>query len=83
MMLHIDDVLYVYFIFLVHVLLQTQSVVDFEKLDDHADVFKNLDVGFCCLGTTRGKAGAVSNSTSSTLTISVLQPSDHRILHSQ
>lgn len=36
----------------------TQSVVDFEKLDEHSDVFKGSDVGFCCLGTTRGKSGA-------------------------
>ena len=66
----------IFILYFSYVLLQTQSVVDFEKLDEHADVFKNLDVGFCCLGTTRGKAGAVSNSTSSTLIISVLQLSD-------
>ncbi|XP_067656232.1 oxidoreductase HTATIP2-like [Haliotis asinina] len=34
-----------------------QKVVDFEKLDEHADVFEGLDTGFCALGTTRGKAG--------------------------
>uniref|UniRef100_A0A0B6ZEF6 NAD(P)-binding domain-containing protein n=3 Tax=Arion vulgaris TaxID=1028688 RepID=A0A0B6ZEF6_9EUPU len=27
-----------------------QKVVDYEKLDDHKDVFKDLDVGFCCMG---------------------------------
>ncbi|XP_036076399.1 oxidoreductase HTATIP2 isoform X1 [Rousettus aegyptiacus] len=35
-----------------------QEVVDFEKLDDYVSAFKDHDVGFCCLGTTRGKAGA-------------------------
>ncbi|XP_004459866.1 oxidoreductase HTATIP2 [Dasypus novemcinctus] len=36
----------------------TQEVVDFEKLDDYASAFQGHDVGFCCLGTTRAKAGA-------------------------
>ncbi|XP_066472126.1 oxidoreductase HTATIP2-like [Tiliqua scincoides] len=36
----------------------TQEVVDFEKLDESAAAFKGHDVGFCCLGTTRAKAGA-------------------------
>ncbi|EQB79219.1 hypothetical protein CB1_056579097 [Camelus ferus] len=35
-----------------------QEVVDFEKLDDYASAFQGHDVGFCCLGTTRKKAGA-------------------------
>uniref|UniRef100_A0A8C6S051 Protein HTATIP2 n=1 Tax=Nannospalax galili TaxID=1026970 RepID=A0A8C6S051_NANGA len=35
-----------------------QEVVDFEKLDDFASAFQGHDVGFCCLGTTRRKAGA-------------------------
>ncbi|XP_038173486.2 oxidoreductase HTATIP2-like, partial [Arvicola amphibius] len=34
-----------------------QEVVDFEKLDDYTAAFQGHDVGFCCLGTTRGKAG--------------------------
>lgn len=34
-----------------------QKVVDFDQLDDFRDVFENIDVAFCCLGTTRGKAG--------------------------
>uniref|UniRef100_A0A8C5EX34 HIV-1 Tat interactive protein 2 n=1 Tax=Gouania willdenowi TaxID=441366 RepID=A0A8C5EX34_GOUWI len=38
-----------------------QEVVDFEKLDDYAAAFQGHDVGYCCLGTTRAKAGAVSN----------------------
>uniref|UniRef100_A0A8C3W355 Protein HTATIP2 n=1 Tax=Catagonus wagneri TaxID=51154 RepID=A0A8C3W355_9CETA len=37
-----------------------QEVVDFEKLDDYTSAFQGHDVGFCCLGTTRKKAGAVS-----------------------
>lgn len=36
-------------------------MVDFEKLDDHAAAFQGHDVGYCCLGTTKAKAGAVSN----------------------
>jgi oxidoreductase len=39
---------------------QEQRVVDFEKLDDYADSFKDIDVGYCALGTTRAQAGAVS-----------------------
>ncbi|XP_066503791.1 oxidoreductase HTATIP2 [Hoplias malabaricus] len=35
-----------------------QEVVDFEKLEDYAAAFRGHDVGFCCLGTTRAKAGA-------------------------
>ncbi|XP_048801887.1 oxidoreductase HTATIP2 [Lagopus muta] len=35
-----------------------QAVVDFERLGEHADAFRGHDVGFCCLGTTRSKAGA-------------------------
>ncbi|XP_032022300.1 oxidoreductase HTATIP2 isoform X1 [Hylobates moloch] len=35
-----------------------QEVVVFEKLDDYASAFQGHDVGFCCLGTTRVKAGA-------------------------
>uniref|UniRef100_A0A2K6SF62 Protein HTATIP2 n=1 Tax=Saimiri boliviensis boliviensis TaxID=39432 RepID=A0A2K6SF62_SAIBB len=35
-----------------------QEVVDFEKLNDYASAFQGHDVGFCCLGTTRAKAGA-------------------------
>ncbi|XP_054998319.1 oxidoreductase HTATIP2 isoform X2 [Sorex araneus] len=35
-----------------------QEIVDFEKLDDYSSAFQGHDVGFCCLGTTRKKAGA-------------------------
>ncbi|XP_035484538.2 oxidoreductase HTATIP2 isoform X2 [Scophthalmus maximus] len=35
----------------------TQEVVDFEKLDDYAAAFQGHDIGYCCLGTTRAKAG--------------------------
>ncbi|XP_043561321.1 oxidoreductase HTATIP2 isoform X1 [Chiloscyllium plagiosum] len=34
-----------------------QEIVDFEKLDEYAAAFQGHDVGFCCLGTTRAKAG--------------------------
>ncbi|KAL4642003.1 oxidoreductase HTATIP2 [Arapaima gigas] len=34
-----------------------QEVVDFEKLDEYAAVFQGHDVGYCCLGTTKAKAG--------------------------
>uniref|UniRef100_A0A8C6YZN8 Protein HTATIP2 n=1 Tax=Nothoprocta perdicaria TaxID=30464 RepID=A0A8C6YZN8_NOTPE len=37
---------------------QEEVVVDFERLDEHAAAFQGYDVGFCCLGTTRAKAGA-------------------------
>ncbi|NXM24077.1 HTAI2 Oxidoreductase, partial [Oxyruncus cristatus] len=35
-----------------------QTVVDFERLAEHASAFQGHDVGFCCLGTTKAKAGA-------------------------
>ena len=31
--------------------------MDFDNLDGYPDAFLNADVAFCCLGTTRGKAG--------------------------
>ncbi|KAI5625331.1 oxidoreductase HTATIP2 [Silurus asotus] len=34
-----------------------QEVVDFEKLDEYAQAFQSHDVGYCCLGTTKAKAG--------------------------
>lgn len=34
-----------------------QKIVDFEKLQDYASTFTGFDVGYCCLGTTRGKSG--------------------------
>ncbi|XP_062472242.1 oxidoreductase HTATIP2 [Pezoporus occidentalis] len=34
-----------------------QVVVDFERLSEHNAAFRGHDVGFCCLGTTRAKAG--------------------------
>ncbi|XP_069479578.1 oxidoreductase HTATIP2 isoform X2 [Ambystoma mexicanum] len=34
-----------------------QEVVDFEKLDEYSSAFQGHDVGFCCLGTTKAKAG--------------------------
>ncbi|XP_060733250.1 oxidoreductase HTATIP2 isoform X1 [Tachysurus vachellii] len=34
-----------------------QEVVDFEKLDEYAQAFQGHDVGYCCLGTTKAKAG--------------------------
>ncbi|XP_038664287.1 oxidoreductase HTATIP2 [Scyliorhinus canicula] len=35
----------------------SQEIVDFEKLDEYASAFQGHDVGFCCLGTTKAKAG--------------------------
>ncbi|XP_051756412.1 oxidoreductase HTATIP2 [Ctenopharyngodon idella] len=35
-----------------------QKVVDFEKLEEYAEAFQGHDVGYCCLGTTKAKAGA-------------------------
>eukprot|EP00079_Xenopus_tropicalis_P023808 XP_012816294.1 PREDICTED: oxidoreductase HTATIP2 isoform X1 [Xenopus tropicalis] len=34
-----------------------QEVVDFEKLEEFSAAFQGHDVGFCCLGTTKAKAG--------------------------
>jgi len=34
-----------------------QKVVDFDDLSQHKDKFDSVDTAFCCLGTTRGKAG--------------------------
>uniref|UniRef100_A0A8D0H7R2 Protein HTATIP2 n=1 Tax=Sphenodon punctatus TaxID=8508 RepID=A0A8D0H7R2_SPHPU len=34
-----------------------QEVVDFDNLDEYSSAFQCHDVGFCCLGTTRAKAG--------------------------
>ena len=39
--------------------IQEQKVVDFDNIDKFGDDFKNLDVGFCALGTTRAKSGNV------------------------
>ncbi|XP_045175092.2 oxidoreductase HTATIP2-like isoform X1 [Mercenaria mercenaria] len=36
----------------------TQRVIDFDEVEKYADDFKGCDVGFCCMGTTRGKGGA-------------------------
>lgn len=34
-----------------------QEVVDFEDLDKSKEHFDGVEQAFCCLGTTRGKAG--------------------------
>ncbi|VDL64736.1 unnamed protein product [Nippostrongylus brasiliensis] len=34
-----------------------QVLVDFDAIENHAEAFKDMDVGFCALGTTRAKAG--------------------------
>lgn len=39
--------------------IQEQKVIDYDKLEDHADAFEGFDVGYSCLGTTRSAAGAV------------------------
>ena len=33
-------------------------MVDFDNLDATPEAFKDADVAYCCLGTTRGKSGA-------------------------
>ncbi len=35
-----------------------QEIVDFEKLEDYGQAFEGFDVGYCCLGTTKGKSGS-------------------------
>ncbi|CAF3570679.1 unnamed protein product, partial [Rotaria sp. Silwood2] len=37
-----------------------QREIDFDKINDYAEAFRGADVHFCCLGTTRGKAGVVN-----------------------
>lgn len=34
-----------------------QKIVNYDNLDDHAADFAGVDAAYCCLGTTRGKAG--------------------------
>ena len=34
-------------------------MVNFENIEDYADIFIDIDVGFCCLGTTTIKSGTV------------------------
>ncbi|XP_069133877.1 oxidoreductase HTATIP2-like [Argopecten irradians] len=34
-----------------------QKVVDYDKLDDYTEAFQGAQVGYCCLGTTKAKAG--------------------------
>jgi len=34
-----------------------QKIVNYDNLDDHAGDFAGVDMAYCCLGTTRGKAG--------------------------
>ncbi|CAG8652052.1 5614_t:CDS:2 [Funneliformis mosseae] len=38
-----------------------QKVIDFEKLDEHKDVFVGYDTVFCTLGTTKAQAGSAEN----------------------
>lgn len=35
-----------------------QEVVDFEKLEEYVPIFEGFDIGYCCLGTTKGKSGS-------------------------
>ena len=46
--------------FLFFSLPQEQMVVDYDKINEYEEAFRGCQIGFCCLGTTRGKAGAVS-----------------------
>ena len=32
--------------------------IDFDNLEQHKEAFKEGDIAFCCLGTTKGKSGA-------------------------
>ncbi|XP_033751784.1 oxidoreductase HTATIP2-like [Pecten maximus] len=34
-----------------------QRVVDYDKLEEYSEAFQGSQVGYCCLGTTKGKAG--------------------------
>ncbi|OQV13359.1 putative Oxidoreductase HTATIP2 [Hypsibius exemplaris] len=35
-----------------------QRVINFDEIEKHKAEFAGFDVGYCCLGTTRGKSGA-------------------------
>ena len=35
-----------------------QKIVDFDNINDSKAAFADCDMAFCCLGTTRAKAGA-------------------------
>jgi hypothetical protein len=58
-MLYVDYIIELYLI-KISFCFKTQKVVDFEKLGEYEDAFKELDVVYCCMGTTRGKSGAVN-----------------------
>jgi len=47
------------FIYIYICICQEQKVIDFDDIESHSSVFSGLDVGYCCLGTTRGKSGKV------------------------
>ncbi|XP_069133882.1 oxidoreductase HTATIP2-like [Argopecten irradians] len=34
-----------------------RKVIDYDKLEEYTEAFQGAQVGYCCLGTTRGKAG--------------------------
>ncbi|CEG62790.1 hypothetical protein RMATCC62417_00064 [Rhizopus microsporus] len=40
-----------------------QKTIDFEKLDDHREDFRNVSDVYCCLGTTRADAGSAEKFT--------------------
>ncbi|XP_076050310.1 protein HTATIP2-like [Oratosquilla oratoria] len=35
-----------------------QRIVDFNQLDQYREAFEGTEVGYCCIGTTKAKAGA-------------------------
>lgn len=41
--------------------LLNKQIIDFENIDNFKDAFKDHNVGFCCLGTTRKLAGSAEN----------------------
>ena len=45
--------------------LQEVKVIDFNNIE--AESFKDLDVGYCCLGTTKKQAGSAVSNTIKTL----------------
>ena len=34
------------------------KVIDFDNIEEHKAAFKEGDIAFCCLGTTKAKSGA-------------------------
>lgn len=43
--------------------MQVHKTVDFDRISEFSEAFQGADVGYCALGTTRGKSGVVRTGT--------------------